>query len=163
MFFLSILDGFQRTKIRLEQKTIKGMEECIWWMQPCIFIFFIISAFLSCRYCSQYECVKKMCSLYETDDSNASEIMQAMQEVSEIYHTSPPPPNKVHHVLDPNNNNFFCVQMQEFGQPPADIIQELAPGFNPSGEGGDIPQMPELEELLKMGGPGIDKDKCTLM
>lgn len=56
-------------------------------------------------------------------------------------------------------------EMQEHGQPPEDIVQEMAPGFNLGAEGG--PQMPELEELLKgmegLPDMGEGKDKCLLM
>jgi hypothetical protein len=54
-------------------------------------------------------------------------------------------------------------EMQEHGQPPEDMVQDMAPGFNFGAEGLP-PQIPELDELLKgMENMGEGKDKCSLM
>jgi len=80
------------------------------------------------RYTKQYEYVQRLCAIYDSDPNNLTQVMTIMQE------------------------------MQEHGQPPPDIVQELAPGFSFGSDG--TPQLPELEELF---AAGEGKDKCCLM
>lgn len=65
------------------------------------------------RYSDQYELIKQLCKVYDTEPDNFEKIVELMQK------------------------------MQECGQPPSDIVQELAPGLDLGGEGGQA-----LNELL---------------
>jgi len=146
---------------------------------------------IPCRYSKQYDYVQRLCVLYE-NNSDTSEIMTLMQEVL------PPlslPPSQTGardkltaciHCLPflPPFSLLCFFQMQEHGQPPEDMVQDMAPGnmsptffplpsshpgtdgapgFNFGAEGLP-PQIPELDELLKgMENMGEGKDKCSLM
>lgn len=66
------------------------------------------------RYFRQYELIKQLCKVYETEPENFDKIVELMQK------------------------------MQDCGQPPSDIVQELAPGLNLGSEGG----VPAISELL---------------
>jgi peroxin-19 len=63
------------------------------------------------RYYHQYELIKELTVVYETDSENFNKIMDLMQK------------------------------MQECGQPPSDIVQELAPDFDLSTLGQLSPEM----------------------
>jgi len=65
------------------------------------------------RYSCQYELIKQLCKVYEAEPDNFDKIVELMQK------------------------------MQDCGQPPSDIVQELAPGLNLGSEGG-----PALSELF---------------
>eukprot|EP00934_Nitzschia_sp_Nitz4_P007671 Nitzschia sp. Nitz4//scaffold38_size140716//110198//111094//NITZ4_003162-RA/size140716-augustus-gene-0.127-mRNA-1//1//CDS//3329550123//7661//frame0 len=77
------------------------------------------------KYEKQYESFKKVVKQYETNPDDFGSLMELMQEV------------------------------QEYGQPPADIVNELAPGLE-LGEDG----MPKVNPLDQMLGNG---DDCCLM
>ncbi|XP_077236447.1 peroxisome biogenesis protein 19-2-like [Tasmannia lanceolata] len=66
------------------------------------------------RYCHQYEFIRKLNEVYENDPNNFSKIVELMQK------------------------------MQECGQPPNDIVQELAPDLDLTNLGGQL--SPELLE-----------------
>ncbi|XP_058086829.1 peroxisome biogenesis protein 19-1-like [Magnolia sinica] len=66
------------------------------------------------RYCHQYELIKKLNEVYENDPTNFPKIVELMQK------------------------------MQECGQPPNDIVQELAPDLDLTNLGGQL--SPELLE-----------------
>jgi hypothetical protein len=82
------------------------------------------------RRCKQFECFQKLVQVYETEPDNVTKLMEYMQDV------------------------------QEFGQPPVEIIQEIAPGL-------------ELDEdgMPKIGGAGgmppfmagANNEECRLM
>jgi peroxin-19 len=80
------------------------------------------------RYSKQYEYVQRICEVYERQPENTTQIMQLMQE------------------------------MQAEGQPPTEIVQNLAPGLNFGSDG--MPEIPELDQLLHSNNP--DKP-CLLM
>ncbi|GLJ04799.1 hypothetical protein SUGI_0003700 [Cryptomeria japonica] len=65
------------------------------------------------RYSDQYELIKQLCQVYETQPDNFEKIVELMQK------------------------------MQECGQPPSDIVQELAPGLDIGNEGAQA-----LSEIL---------------
>ncbi|XP_011070126.1 peroxisome biogenesis protein 19-2 [Sesamum indicum] len=68
------------------------------------------------RYTHQYELIKELNQVYETDPSNFNKIVELMQK------------------------------MQECGQPPNDIVQELAPDFDLSTLGQLSPEMLESQQ-----------------
>ncbi|KAL0446300.1 UNVERIFIED_CONTAM: Peroxisome biogenesis protein 19-2 [Sesamum latifolium] len=68
------------------------------------------------RYYHQYELIKELNQVYETDPSNFNKIVELMQK------------------------------MQECGQPPNDIVQELAPDFDLSTLGQLSPEMLESQQ-----------------
>jgi len=70
------------------------------------------------KYQKQFECVKKMCDAYENDPQNTQKIITLMHE------------------------------MQETGQPPADILKELTDVL---GGGGELPALP------------TDASNCSIM
>ncbi|KAH9327586.1 hypothetical protein KI387_007764, partial [Taxus chinensis] len=57
------------------------------------------------RYSHQYELIKQLCQVYETQADNFEKIVELMQK------------------------------MQDCGQPPSEIVQELAPGLDLGSEG----------------------------
>ncbi|KAJ0243712.1 Peroxisome biogenesis protein 19-2 [Hirschfeldia incana] len=65
------------------------------------------------RYSRQYELIKELNSVYENEPNNSSKIMEIMQK------------------------------MQECGQPPSDIVQEMDPGFDFASLGQMSPDMLE--------------------
>uniref|UniRef100_A0A0D6R2W2 Pex19 protein n=1 Tax=Araucaria cunninghamii TaxID=56994 RepID=A0A0D6R2W2_ARACU len=65
------------------------------------------------RYSHQYELIKQLCEVYEMEPDNFEKIVELMQK------------------------------MQDCGQPPSDIVQELAPGLELGSEGAQA-----LNELL---------------
>ncbi|KAF8103014.1 hypothetical protein N665_0189s0063 [Sinapis alba] len=65
------------------------------------------------RYSRQYELIKELNSVYENEPNNATKIMEIMQK------------------------------MQECGQPPSDIVQEMDPGFDFASLGQMSPDMLE--------------------
>ncbi|KAK6157981.1 hypothetical protein DH2020_005295 [Rehmannia glutinosa] len=68
------------------------------------------------RYSHQYELIKDLNQAYETEPDNFNKIVELMQK------------------------------MQECGQPPNDIVQELAPGFDLSTLGQLSPEMLESQQ-----------------
>lgn len=91
------------------------------------------------RYGQQYQFFQRIVAVYETEPDNFSKLMELMQD------------------------------MQETGQPPAEIIKELAPGleFNEAGMpmlpnmGAGIPGVPTIPG---MGGmPGAPGAGCAIM
>ncbi|XAR70459.1 hypothetical protein NMG60_11027312 [Bertholletia excelsa] len=68
------------------------------------------------RYSHQYELIKDLIKVYETEPSNFNKIVELMQK------------------------------MQECGQPPNDIVQELAPDFDLSNLGQLSPEMLESQQ-----------------
>lgn len=64
------------------------------------------------RYGHQYQYFQRIVAVYETDPNNFPRLLELMQDI------------------------------QEYGQPPAEIIKELAPGLGFDGEG--MPMMPGL-------------------
>jgi len=64
------------------------------------------------RYGHQYQYFQRIVAVYETDPDNFSRLLELMQDI------------------------------QEYGQPPAEIIKELAPGLD--FDGGGMPMMPGL-------------------
>ncbi|KAM7260345.1 hypothetical protein ACFE04_016086 [Oxalis oulophora] len=73
------------------------------------------------RYYHQYQLIKELSVVYDTDSDNFTKIMDLMQK------------------------------MQECGQPPSDIVQELAPDFDLSNFGQLSPEMLDSQ------------GKCTIM
>ena len=62
---------------------------------------------------------------------------------------------------EPNNNSklvSLMQQVQEYGQPPAEIIQEIAPGLNLDADG--VPKFHVFPG--SMGGDGGEED-CVVM
>jgi hypothetical protein len=50
-------------------------------------------------------------------------------------------------------------QVQEYGQPPAEIIQEIAPGLNLDADG-----VPKFQVFPgSMGGGGGEEEDCVVM
>lgn len=81
------------------------------------------------RYSRQYELIKQLCTVYETNPEDFTKIVDIMQH------------------------------MQECGQPPSDIVQELTPGLELEPDG-----LPSLSELLRDGGPATGQDQnCRIM
>lgn len=68
------------------------------------------------RYSHQYEFIKDLIQVYETEPGNFNKIVELMQK------------------------------MQECGQPPNDIVQELAPDFDLSSLGQLSPEMLESQQ-----------------
>ncbi|KAL2525167.1 Peroxisome biogenesis protein 19-2 [Abeliophyllum distichum] len=68
------------------------------------------------RYFHQYELIKDLNQVYDTEPDNFNKIVELMQK------------------------------MQECGQPPNDIVQELAPGFDLSNLGQLSPEMLESQQ-----------------
>jgi peroxin-19 len=73
------------------------------------------------RRCKQCECFQQLVHVYETDPNNSTALMTLMQDV------------------------------QEYGQPPNEIIQEIAPGL-------------ELDEdgMPKLDAAGLNEE-CRIM
>jgi len=74
--------------------------------------------------CKQYECFRKLVNAYEREPNNTSKFMALMQEV------------------------------QEYGQPPPEIIKEIAPGLELDADG-----MPKMNEMPFGGGD----EECRIM
>ena len=94
------------------------------------------------RYGTQYQYFQRIVAVYETEPDNFPRIMELMQDV------------------------------QQYGQPPAEIIKELAPGLEFNAEG--MPVMPGLGATMTPsdlpGMPGIpfpettpDGQPCSVM
>jgi len=79
------------------------------------------------RYIKQYECVQKICVAFESADASQENIINLMQEMSDC------------------------------GQPPQDIIQELAPGVQFGADG--MPILPGGEGAAAFGG----QNPCSIM
>lgn len=81
------------------------------------------------RYSRQYEYIKELCGVYDTTPDDFQKIVDIMQN------------------------------MQACGQPPSDLVQELAPGMDLGGDG-----LPFLSELLREGdqGAGLNQN-CSVM
>ncbi|KAG0570280.1 hypothetical protein M758_6G144800 [Ceratodon purpureus] len=79
------------------------------------------------RYTKQYDFIKQLCHAYETTPGDFKKIVDLMQN------------------------------MQECGQPPPDIVRELAPGLE-LGEDG-LPMLPDITGVDPLGGPG----NCSIM
>ena len=80
------------------------------------------------RYGKQYQYFQQILAVYDNEPDNYSRLMELMQE------------------------------MQEYGQPPVEIIKELAPGIE-FGEDG----MPRLDGLQGMPGQGNPAQNCPQM
>lgn len=88
------------------------------------------------RFGKQYQYIQRIVAVYETQPDNFERLMELMQD------------------------------MQECGQPPADIVKELAPGleFGPDG----MPVMPNMGPGFPQGPPvdmppGFDAPQCSVM
>lgn len=79
------------------------------------------------RYTKQYDFIKQLCHAYETTPDDFQKVVDLMQN------------------------------MQECGQPPPDIVRELAPGLE-LGEDG-LPMLPDFSGGGALGGPG----NCSIM
>jgi hypothetical protein len=77
------------------------------------------------RRSKQCQCFCKLVQTYETEPNNMGKLMELMQEV------------------------------QEYGQPPVEIIQEIAPGIELDDDG-----MPKLDGT---GLPFSGNDECQIM
>merc|ERR1719231_787343 len=91
------------------------------------------------RYGAQYQYFQRIVAVYETEPDNFPRIMELMQDV------------------------------QQYGQPPSEIIKELAPGLEFNAEG--MPVMPNMGPnafpSTQPGMPGIpmpdaDSQQCSL-
>lgn len=81
------------------------------------------------RYSRQYELIKQLCIVYETNADDFQRIVDIMQ------------------------------RMQDCGQPPSDIVQELNPGLDLGADG-----LPILSELFQDGNPGtLQNQNCSIM
>jgi len=78
------------------------------------------------RYGKQYQYYQRIVALYETEPDNVARVSELLQD------------------------------MQEFGQPPAELIKELAPGLEMSPDG--VPIMPGL---MGNNGPLPDPSQCA--
>ena len=85
------------------------------------------------RYGKMYQYFQKITAVYETEPDNFPRLVELMQD------------------------------MQECGQPPAEIIRELAPGLEFGKDG--MPIMPNMGPgLLPPGLPGMDPSRgCSVM
>lgn len=79
------------------------------------------------RRSKQYDCFKELVHVYETNPDNVADLLELMQQV------------------------------QEYGQPPQDIINEIAPGLELDEDG-----MPKINPLEGMPFGGTDEE-CTIM
>lgn len=83
----------------------------------------------------QYQVMQRICAVFETEPDNYDRLVQLMS------------------------------QMQEHGQPPAEIVKELAPGLNFSADG--VPQMtdmgPGLASMLGGAPGGAGGEQCAVM
>uniref|UniRef100_A0A7S2BNY5 Pex19 protein n=1 Tax=Octactis speculum TaxID=3111310 RepID=A0A7S2BNY5_9STRA len=75
------------------------------------------------RYGNQYQFFQRIRAVYETEPDNLARLMELMHDV------------------------------QQYGQPPAEIIKELAPGLEFNAEG--MPVMPGLGETMMPGQEGM--------
>lgn len=73
----------------------------------------------------QFECFKQLVHVYDHDPNNTTKLVELMQEV------------------------------QEYGQPPAEIVQEIAPGIELDSEG-----VPKLDPATMMTG---NNEECRIM
>lgn len=85
------------------------------------------------KYGTQYQYFQRLVHVYETDPDNYARLMELMQDI------------------------------QEYGQPPAEIIKELAPGLEFGDDG-----MPNMDGGGMMPGmppfpPGMDGEECSIM
>ena len=87
---------------------------------------------------SQYQYLQRILAVYETEPDNFTRLMELMQD------------------------------LQEYGQIPAEIVKELAPGLEFNGEG--LPVMPNMGEGMMpndiagmMGMKGVDPANCCIM
>lgn len=81
------------------------------------------------RYSRQYEYIKELCGVYDSTPDDFHKIVEIMQN------------------------------MQACGQPPNDLVQDLAPGMDFGGDG-----LPFLSDLLREGdqGAGLNQN-CSMM
>ncbi|CAI5730459.1 unnamed protein product [Peronospora destructor] len=82
------------------------------------------------RYGKQYQYFQQIVAIYESEPDNYARLSELMQE------------------------------MQETGQPPSEIVKDLAPGLQFDDEG--MPIMPNMGPGLPFGGVG-DKEQCSVM
>ena len=75
------------------------------------------------RRVKQFECFERLVYVYDNEPSNTTKLIELMQEV------------------------------QEYGQPPAEIVQEIAPGIELDSEG-----VPKLDTAM-LGG----NEECRIM
>eukprot|EP00244_Chara_vulgaris_P012012 TRINITY_DN6169_c0_g1_i8.p1 TRINITY_DN6169_c0_g1~~TRINITY_DN6169_c0_g1_i8.p1 ORF type:complete len:342 (-),score=57.57 TRINITY_DN6169_c0_g1_i8:426-1451(-) len=75
------------------------------------------------RYAKQLDLMKKLCEMYDTCPEDFEKIMELMQ------------------------------QMQDCGNPPSEIMKELAPGLDVGKDG--LPVLPDLSALAGMTGGGV--------
>jgi peroxin-19 len=81
-----------------------------------------------CRYGKQYQYFQKILYLYDTEPDNMSRLIELMQDIQEY----------VTFGIDPScvdNYVFSSIASNRFGQPPAEIIKELAPDLDIDSEG----------------------------
>ena len=84
------------------------------------------------RYGTQYQYFQRIVDVYENDPGNFTRLQELMTEI------------------------------QEFGQPPAEIIKELAPGLDVDDIGfGQIPGMPDPSSIFSNGPDG--EPQCPTM
>ncbi|CAI5722774.1 unnamed protein product [Peronospora effusa] len=82
------------------------------------------------RYGKQYQYFQQIVAMYESEPDNYARLSELMQE------------------------------MQETGQPPSEIVKDLAPGLQFDEEG--MPIMPNMGPGMPFGGIG-DKEQCSVM
>ena len=117
------------------------------------------------RYEEQQGYILRICELYETDPKNFAALMELLQEVrwvlgggGSVFLREREPPSLTLSILTishPSLSTKTKIQMQQRGQPPQEIIDELAPGmsFGPDG-------LPSFGGGAGGGGPGGDPDCC---
>lgn len=82
-----------------------------------------------CRRSKQSACFARVVQVYETEPNNFAKLMELMQEV------------------------------QEYGQPPSEIIREIAPDIELDANG-----VPKMGEGDFMGGiPNMGQEECRIM
>lgn len=114
-----------------------------------------------------YEPVKAICDKYpewlaenedkipKADYTSYGKQYQVMQRIVAVFETEPDNYDRLVQLM---------AEMQDLGQPPAEIVKALAPGLNFSKDG--VPQMNDMGPgLAKMlgGGPGGAGEECMLM
>jgi len=86
-------------------------------------------------YGKQYQVMQRICAVFETEPDNYDRLVQLM------------------------------TQMQDLGQPPAEIVKSLAPGLSFSDDG--VPQMadmgPGLAQMLGGAPGGAGGEQCAIM
>lgn len=97
----------------------------VWLKNPLYKSISSLSIFVSCHFLrrvNQSACFQRLVRAYETDPSNTKQFME------------------------------YMVEAQEFGQPPADLIKEIAPDL-------------ELDEhgMPKIDGMPLPNEECQIM